>query len=183
MNAIVLRQWKDSDLEPYAAMNADPEVMRCFPARMTKEEAAESMVRARKGIEDRGWGVWAVEVDGVFAGATGLAVPRFALPFMPCIEVLWRFRREFWGRGVAFAAASQALTHGFSNLGLPEIVAFTTVTNLRSIRLMERLGFVRDLHGDFDHPAVPQGNPLRRHVLYRKQPNQAAGEICPPDPT
>jgi RimJ/RimL family protein N-acetyltransferase len=169
MSSIILRQWKDSDLEPYAEMNADPEVMRYFLARMTTGEASESFARMRKGIEERGWGIWAVEVDGIFAGATGLTVPRFAVPFMPCIEILWRFRQEFWGRGIAHAAAAQALTYGFSKLKLAEIVAFTTVQNGRSIRLMDRLGFTRDLDGDFDHPAVPEGNPLRRHVLYRKK--------------
>jgi RimJ/RimL family protein N-acetyltransferase len=177
MNSVVLRQWMESDLEAYAQMNADPEVRRYFPTLMSRQEASDSLGRMRAAIAEKGWGVWAVDVDGVFAGATGLSVPGFAAPFMPCTEVLWRFRPEFWGRGIARDAATQALAYGFSKLGLPEIVAFTSASNDRSIRLMERLGFVRDPHGDFEHPSLPHGHPLRSHVLYRMMPGQA------PDPT
>jgi RimJ/RimL family protein N-acetyltransferase len=171
MSAILLRQWRDADLEPYFEMNADPEVMRYFPAAMTRDEASLSLGLLRRAIDERGWGIWAVDVDGKFAGMAGLSVPRFNAPFMPCTEILWRLRREFWGRGLAHAAATQALEYGFSTLGLPEIVAFTAAINLRSIRLMERLGFTRDAGDDFDHPALPQGDPLRRHVLYRRRPD------------
>jgi RimJ/RimL family protein N-acetyltransferase len=167
MSRVVLRQWKDSDLEPFVRMNADREVRRYFPAAMSRQEASESFARMRAGIAERGWGVWAVEVDGVFAGATGLTRPKFAAPFAPDIEILWRFRTEFWGKGVAHAAAVRTLAHGFSALGLAEIVAFTATLNHPSIRLMERLGFVRDLEGDFEHPSIPVADPLRSHVLYR----------------
>jgi len=154
-------------------MNSDPEVMRYFLAPMTRTEALDTIVRMRDAIDQRGWGVWAVEVDGVFAGMIGLNVPRWHLPFSPCTEVLWRLRKEFWGRGIAYSAASEAVERGFSKVALDEIVAFTTPPNLRSIRLIERLGFDRDLDGDFDHPAVPEGHSLRRHILYRKRkPNQ-----------
>jgi RimJ/RimL family protein N-acetyltransferase len=163
-----LRQWRDSDIEPFYAMNSDPDVMRFFPAPMTRGEAAETLGRLRGAIEERGWGVWAVDVDGAFAGMAGLSVPRFAAPFMPCTEVLWRMRREFWGRGLARAAAQEALHYGFATLGLPEIVAFTAAVNLRSIRLMEGLSFTRDMGGYFEHPALPPGHPLRPHVLYRR---------------
>jgi RimJ/RimL family protein N-acetyltransferase len=174
MSRVLLRQWRDGDLEPYFAMNTDPEVMRFFPAPMTRQEASDSLERLRAGIEERGWGAWAVECDGAFAGMTGLSVARFAAPFTPCTEVLWRMRREFWGRGLAREAAAQALEFGFSRLGLAEIVAFTAAVNLRSIRLMERLGFARDGGGDFDHPALPPGHPLCRHVLYRKGRERSA---------
>lgn len=180
MARVLLRQWRQCDLEPYHEMNTDPEVMRFMPALMTRREASDSLVRLRAGIEERGWGVWAVEVDGAFAGMAGLSVPRFAAPFMPCTEVLWRMRREFWGRGLARAAAEQALEFGFSRLGLAEIVAFTAAVNLRSIRLMERLGFSRDPGGDFDHPALAAGHPLRRHVLYRKGRDRHAGPLRAP---
>ncbi len=166
-----LRQWKDSDLEPFAEMNADPEVMRYFLAPMTHAEAVDAIIRMRAAIDQRGWGIWAVDVDGDFAGMVGLNIPRWHLPFSPCTEVLWRLRRKYWGLGIAFAAASQAVERGFSNVGLSEIVAFTTPPNVRSIRLMERLGFNRVIEGDFDHPAVPEGHSLQRHVLYRKRPN------------
>lgn len=106
-------------------------------------------------------------MDGGFAGVTGFQIPRLTLPFSPCTEILWRFRREYWGRGVAYDAATQALGVGFSRGVFQDVVAFTALPNLRSIRLMERLGFRRDLAGDFDHPAVPAGHPSRRHVLYQ----------------
>ena len=168
---ILLRQWQDSDLEPYAAMNGDPEVMRYFPAPLTQAETAASLDRLRRAIDERGWGLWAVEVDGVFAGFTGLNSPAFPAPFMPCVEIGWRFRREFWGRGLAYRAARAALVFAFEPLKLVEIVSFTATINMRSRRLMERLGFNRDAGGDFDHPAMPEGHELRRHVLYRIGPH------------
>ena len=167
MEQITLRQWKDADLEPFAAMNADPEVMRYFPSMLTRTESAAAMERARRMIEERGWGSWVVEVDGEFAGFTGLTVPTFSAPFTPCVEIGWRFRREFWGRGLAYRAACQALRYGFDTLKLPEIVSFTTVLNARSRKLMERLGLVHDISSDFDHPLIAEGHELRRHVLYR----------------
>ena len=178
MHSPTLRPWKDSDFEPFVEMNSDPDVMRYFLARLARNEAREMFNRVRSTVDQRGWGVWAVEVNGAFAGMVGLNIPKWQLPFSPCTEVLWRLRKEFWGQGVAHSAASQAIDYGFSKAGLEEIVAFTTPPNLRSIRLMERLGFDRDHHGDFDHPAVPEGHPLRRHILYRKRkPNMA------PEPT
>jgi ribosomal-protein-alanine N-acetyltransferase len=118
-------------------MNSDPEVMRYFLAPMTRAESLDTLSLIREEIARRGWGVWAVEVDGVFAGMVGLHVPEWSLPFSPCTEVLWRLRKEFWGRGIAYEAASQAVDDGFSKADLDEIVSFTTPPNLRSIRLME----------------------------------------------
>ena len=169
MEELTLRQWRDADLEPFAEMNADPEVMRFFPSPMTRVESAASFERMQRSIDERGWGQWVVEVDGRFAGFTGLSIPSFSAPFMPCTEIGWRFRREFWGRGLAFRAATQALTFGFSTLQLAEIVSFTASVNVRSRRLMERLGFSHDEPGDFEHPKIPEGHWLRRHVLYRKR--------------
>lgn len=148
-------------------MNADPEVMRYFPAPLTREETAASLDRLRRGIEERGWGIWAVEVNGKFAGFTGLSTPSFSAHFTPCVEIGWRFHREFWGRGLASRAAREALRFGFESLKLAEIVSFTAAINDRSRRLMERVGFARDVNGDFDHPSIPEGHALRRHVLYR----------------
>jgi RimJ/RimL family protein N-acetyltransferase len=162
-----LRAWRETDLAPFAAMNADPAVMRHMLAPMTREESAAMLSRLQATLAERGWGIWAVEVDGEFAGMVGLNVPRWPLPFSPCTEILWRLRSEFWGRGIAHAAARDALDRGFGAAGLAEIVAFTTPGNTRSIRLMERLCFRRDHAGDFDHPAVPAGHALRRHILYR----------------
>lgn len=171
---VVLRPWREADLAPFAEMNADPEVMRHFPATLSLEESRALLERLRDGIEARGWGVWAVEVDGQLAGMTGLMVPRFEAPFMPCTEILWRFRRAFWGRGCARAAAAQALARDVPALRLKEVVAFTAASNLRSIRLMERLEFKRDPQGDFQHPGLPEGHPLRPHVLYRWRTGGAA---------
>lgn len=174
MEHLNLRQWKDSDLEPFAAMNADPEVMRHFPALLSRAESETSMGVFRRAIDERGWGLWAVEVEGNFAGFTGLSIPRFTAHFTPCTEVGWRFRREFWGRGLAYRAACDTLAFGFGTLKLPEIVSFTAATNVRSQRLMERLGLKHDVRDDFDHPALPEGHHLRRHVLYRKRAGNAA---------
>jgi RimJ/RimL family protein N-acetyltransferase len=169
---VILRQWKGSDLEPFAAMNSDPEVMHYFPMLLTREESAASMDRARARIEEHGWGWWAVEVDGVFAGFTGLAEPRFTAHFTPCVEIGWRLRREFWGQGIAFEAAQQAMKYAFSELKLSELVSFTAAVNLRSRKLMERLGFSHEAVDDFDHPEIAEGHWLRRHVLYRKRRNR-----------
>jgi RimJ/RimL family protein N-acetyltransferase len=166
---VLLRQWKDCDLEAYAGMNADPAVMEFFPKPLTVEESAHSLARLRSRIEERGWGLWAVEVDGALAGFTGLAEPKFTAHFTPCVEIGWRLRREFWGQGIAFAAAQQALRYAFTELRLSELVSFTAQINLRSRRLMERLGFSRDAGEDFDHPEIAKEHPLCRHVLYRKR--------------
>jgi RimJ/RimL family protein N-acetyltransferase len=184
MEQIFLRQWRDSDLEPFAMMNADPEVMRHFPALRSRSETAASMEKLRRAIDERGWGLWAVDVDGAFAGLTGLNVPDFSAHFTPCTEIGWRFRREFWGRNLAYRSACAALAFGFESLKLSEIVGFTVPANIRSRRLLERLGFQRNPKEDFDHPALPEGHPIRRHVLYRaktypKLEEQAAARIEP----
>lgn len=168
MSALILRHPKDTDFELFAEMNADPEVMR-YLLPLTRSESLATFEYLRNEMARRGWGVWTVEVDGRFAGTVGLHVPGYPLPFGPCTEVLWRLRKEFWGRGIAHEAARQAIDYGFSQAGLEEIVSFTSPSNLRSIRLMERLGFERDQQGDFDHPEVPVGSHLSRHVLYRKK--------------
>lgn len=164
-----LRQWRDDDLDAFAEMNADPEVMRYMPAALSREESAATLERLRAKIDEQGWGLWAVDFQGELAGWTGLASPTWTAHFTPCVEVGWRLRRNFWGRGLATAAARQAVAFGFERLGLAEIVSFTVPANERSWRVMERLGFTRDRAGDFDHPRLPAGHPLRRHVLYRKK--------------
>jgi RimJ/RimL family protein N-acetyltransferase len=167
MQSVTLRQWRNGDLDPYAAMNRDPRVMRYFPSLLDREQSAASLRRQRDLIEQRGWGLWVVDVDGEFAGFTGLAVPSFDAPFLPCVEIGWRLRPEYWGRGIAVRAAGQAVHHAFTVLRLPELVSFTAAINLPSRRLMERLQFSRDHAGDFPHPAIPAGHELCPHVLYR----------------
>ena len=167
---LLLRQWRESDLEPFARLNADPEVMRYFPAPLSREQSDAMVDRLSGHIEAEGWGMWALERrdTGEFIGFTGLGVPRQVLPFQPCVEVGWRLAATAWGHGFATEAAREALRVGFDELGLTEIVSFTAVPNMRSRAVMERLGMVRDAAEDFDHPAVDVGHPVRRHVLYRK---------------
>ncbi len=166
---LVLRPWRDADVAPYVALCTDPEVMRYFPTVPTTEAAAEQAARLRAGVERDGYGLWATEVraTGEFIGFVGLAVPSFEAPFTPCMEVGWRLARSVWGRGYAPEAAGAALEFGFVSLKQCEIVSFTSTTNLPSQRVMKKLGMRTDPREDFDHPALPDGHPLRRHVLYR----------------
>lgn len=136
---------------------------------MTRAQSEASMRRIVGEFDERGFGLWAVEVPGAaeFIGFVGLSVPRADLPFLPAVEVGWRLAFEHWGKGFATEAARASITYGFGELGLEEIVSFTAASNDRSRRVMERLGMHRDLSGDFEHPTVPEGDPMRRHVLYR----------------
>lgn len=165
---LVLRRWTDSDLPRFAELNADPEVMRYFPAALTRAQSDELAASIRGALDRQGWGLWAVELPGIapFIGFVGLNQVRFRAHFTPAVEVGWRLAREHWGRGYASEAGRAALGHAFSQLGCQEVVSFTAAVNHRSIRVMGRLGMVRDSAGDFDHPGVPPGE-LRRHVLYR----------------
>jgi ribosomal-protein-alanine N-acetyltransferase len=162
-----LRPWRESDLAPFAAMNADPAVMEHFPAVQSREESDASARRAMALFEAQGWGHWAIEVAGgaPFIGFAGLAVKTFAAPFTPCTEIGWRLARDAWGHGYATEAAKAAVEFAFRELGLAEIVSYTTLRNVRSIAVMERLGMRRDI--EFDHPLVAADSPVRRHVLYR----------------
>lgn len=163
-----LRQWRASDVVPFAAMNADPRVMEYFPELMRPPESRAVARRIRDLIAERGWGLWAVEVRGGarFIGFVGLHVPSPELPCSPCVEIGWRLAPAHWRHGYATEAARGVLEVGFARLGLDEIVSFTARQNLRSQAVMQRLGMTRDAD-TFEHPAVPPGNPLREHVLYR----------------
>src|SRR5262245_14636948 len=166
---LVLRRWRPSDLAPFAALNADPRVMQYFPARLTRSESDAFAERIDAHFDEHDFGLWAVEVPGTarFIGFVGLAVPTFTAPFTPCIEIGWRLAAEHWGLGYAPEAARAALDFGFDTLGLREILAFTTVVNQPSRRVMEKLGMSHDPADDFDHPRLPEAHNLRRHVLYR----------------
>ncbi len=165
----MLRQWREDDLQPFAALNADPEVMLHFPSRLTRAQSDALAERERLRISERGWGLWAAErvSDTAFLGFIGLAEHRFDGHFTPAVEVGWRLAREYWGNGYATEGGRAAIAFGFDELALDEIVSFTTVGNARSIRVMERLGMTHDAADDFEHPALPHGDPLRPHVLYR----------------
>lgn len=159
--------WHERHLAPFAAMNADPEVMRYFPAPLTESQTRASVETWRAQFVDRGWSNWAVERKdtGEFIGFIGLSVPRRRLPFSPCVEIGWRLARRFWGLGFATDGARACLNVGFGRLGLSEVVSFTALANRPSRAVMTRIG-LRDTGKDFDHPAVPEGSPLRRHCLY-----------------
>jgi RimJ/RimL family protein N-acetyltransferase len=163
-----LRQWRMSDREPFAALNADARVMEFFAVPLTREGSDAMVDRCRGLIEERGWGLWAAEIkhSGAFAGFVGLHIPVPVLPCSPCVEIGWRLAFEHWGHGYASEAAAAALQVGFETLDLPEIVSFTAIRNKRSIAVMQRLGMLRD-PDTFEHPSVPPGSCLREHCLYR----------------
>jgi ribosomal-protein-alanine N-acetyltransferase len=165
---LLLRHWREEDLAPFAALNSDAEVMRYFPAPLTRAQSDDLARFAQGLITVHGWGLWAVEMRGgaPFIGFVGLNRPRFEAHFTPAIEIGWRLDRPHWGHGYATEAATAALTFAFDELRCPEVVSFTSLVNERSLRVMRRLGMTRDPADDFDHPAVADG-PLRRHALYR----------------
>lgn len=176
-----LRAWRPADLPAFAAMNADPRVVECLLRPLTRSESDALAESCQAHFRRHGFGRWAVEVPGVaeFIGFVGLSVPAFDAPFMPCVEISWRLAAEHWGRGYATEAAQAAVAFGFGRLGLAEIVSFTVPHNMRSRRVMERLGMTRRPEEDFDHPLVPIGHPLRRHVLYRlPRPVNSASEMA-----
>lgn len=166
---LVLRAWRDEDLEPFVSLNSDPEVMRFMPKLLNREECVARIQSIRDHFREHGFGLWAVEVRNVtpLIGFVGLSIPRFEAPFMPCVEIGWRLARDAWGQGFATEAARAAVTFGFHELGLQEILSFTVPDNVRSRRVMERLGMAHDPAGDFGHPLLAEGHPLRKHVLYR----------------
>ena len=166
---LLLRQWRDADLVPFAAMNADPAVMEHFPKLLTRAESDASVERIHTSMRERGFGLWAVEVPGAapFIGFVGLSVPSFDAHFTPAVEVGWRLARGHWGHGYAREAARAAVDYGFATAGLAEIVSFTVPANHRSRAVMEAIGMTHDLADDFDHPRIPADDPLCRHVLYR----------------
>ena len=166
---LLLRSWRDEDLAPFAAMNADPSVMEFFPRPLERAESDAAVARIREHFDRNGFGLWAVEVPGAadFIGFVGLAVPRFEAHFTPCVEIGWRLVREHWGHGYATEAARAVLDFAFLELHLEEVVSFTAEVNSRSRAVMERIGMTRSPGDDFDHPALPEGHPLRPHVLYR----------------
>lgn len=166
---LVLRQWQDSDNAPFARMNADADVMQWFANPLTPEESAMMVQRLSTMINHFGWGVWALEVPGVadFIGFVGLALTVMPVPFSPFIEVGWRLDKAHWGNGYAPEGARASLAYAFDTLKQREVVSMTTVGNLKSRRVMDKIGLHRDEADDFDLPRLPIGHPIRPHVLYR----------------
>ena len=165
----VLRRWRPADREPFAALNADPAVMAHFMWALSRTQSDAFADLIEQELAERPFGLWAVEIPGVtpFAGFVGLHVPSFTAHFTPCVEIGWRLAAAHWGQGYATEAARAAIGYAWDPLGLPEIASFTTVAHARSRAVMTRIGMTRDPADDFDHPRIPEGHPLRRHVLYR----------------
>lgn len=166
---LVLRRWRDGDMEAFRAINTDPEVARYFPTCPTPEESDELVQRLTTFTKSSGIGPWAVEVPGEasFIGFVGCWPTRPQLHFAPAIEIGWRIDKRFWGRGYAPEGAQAAIEDAFERLNIPEVVAYTTVANEASRRVMEKVGMTRDSADDFDHFLFPAGHPLVRHVVYR----------------
>jgi RimJ/RimL family protein N-acetyltransferase len=166
---LLLRSWRESDRLPFQKINADPRVMEFFPGLLNAEASDALFDRAQEHFSCHGFGPFAVELieTGTFIGFIGLSVPAFDAHFMPTVEIGWRLTFEYWGQGLATEGARAALDYGFTTLRLKQIVSFTVPANLRSRRVMEKLGMTHETRDDFDHPHLPEGHPLRRHVLYR----------------
>jgi ribosomal-protein-alanine N-acetyltransferase len=172
--SLTLREWRESDRIPFARINTDPEVMRYFPAPLRRAESDRLIERIEAHFAEHGYGLWAVELTpvrpgdpAVFLGFIGLAHATFPAHFTPAIEIGWRLDGRYHGRGYATAGARRVLNFAFDELNLEEVVSFTSVHNLASRRVMEKLGMAHDPQDDFDHPALPSDHRLRRHVLYR----------------
>jgi RimJ/RimL family protein N-acetyltransferase len=166
---LLLRRWREADRKPFQALNADPRVMEFFPAILSPEQTDAGMVRIENHFIRHGFGLFAAELreSGEFIGYVGLYTPSFEAHFMPAVEIGWRLAYDVWGRGMATEGARAVVQYAFETLRIPGLVSFTVPANQRSRRVMEKLGMVHDTSGDFDHPNIPNGHPLRRHVLYR----------------
>ncbi len=166
---LLLRPWRNADLDPFAELNADLRVMEHFPSTSSREESEVFMARIRGHFDQHGYGLWAVELKGgePFIGFVGLGTVPFDAHFTPAVEIGWRLAHASWGNGYASEAARASLRFAFLELGLDEVVSFTVAANRRSRAVMERIGMHRAAVDDFDHPRVPEGHSLRRHLLYR----------------
>lgn len=179
---LLLRPWREEDFDPFAQLNGDTRVMEYFPSVLATEESDQMAKRMEAKIRERGWGFWAVSVQGVaefigFIGLNNVEKTTLDVPFAPTVEIGWRIAFEHWGKGYATEGAKAALKYGFETLNLPEIVSFTAVQNKRSRRIMEKIGMHYDPKDDFEHPKLPEGNWLRKHVLYRMNQNDWKREV------
>jgi len=174
---LLLRMWREEDRAPFARMNADPKVMEFFVSPLSWEDSDALVDRIEADFAEYGFGLWAVEEieAGRFIGFTGLVDQTFEAHFTPAVEISFRLAWHSWGKGYATEAATEAIRYGFETAGLAEIVSMTAVQNARSRAVMRRLGMTHDPADDFDHPRVPDGHPLKRHVLYRLTVKQWAG--------
>ena len=165
---LLLRQWRDDDLVPFALLNSDPEVMEYLPKILSREESDNLAEKILNLISNNGWGFWAAEriSDNTFVGFVGLHEPKYELPVKPCTEIGWRLSRKYWGNGYATEAGNASLDFAFNQLNLNEIYSFTSVANIKSQAVMERLKLI-NTNSNFDHPTIPDDSPYREHVLYK----------------
>lgn len=165
---LLLRQWKEQDFAAFAELNSNPTIMEFFPNLLSREQSDAMARKCQMLIANRGWGLWATELmsTGEFIGFVGLHEPEAKLPCAPCTEIGWRLQMRHWGRGYATEAAREVLRSGFQDICLNEIVSFTTVANVRSRSVMERLGLT-NTNENFMHPNLPENHPLSEHVLYK----------------
>ena len=166
---LLLRDWTDADRPPFANLNGDLRVMEFLPGPLSPPESDELFDKIQNHIRTHGFGLYAAElaIEPSFIGYIGLAIPSFEAKFTPCVEIGWRLAAEHWNQGLATEGARAVVRHAFENLGIPELVSFTVPANRPSRRVMEKLGMTRDPMEDFENPRLPEGHPLRRHVLYR----------------
>ncbi len=175
---LLLRRWREEDREPFYRLNSDPRVMEFMPACLTRAESDVLLERINEHFRKHDFGLCAAELrEGrTFIGYVGLAVPTFEASFTPCVEIGWRLSADHWGRGLATEAARAMAGYAFEKLGLEGIVSFTVPENMRSRRVMEKMGMTHDASDDFDHPNLPEGHPLRRHVVYRLRKRETRPE-------
>jgi RimJ/RimL family protein N-acetyltransferase len=166
---LLLRRWRPSDRHPFEALNADSRVMEFMPGVLSPALTGRVIARIQRHFRRHRFGLFAAELiaEETFVGFIGLSIPQFNAHFMPTVEIGWRLAFDYWGRGLATEGARTVLRYAFNELGLPSVVSFTVPANLRSRRVMQKLGMFHDPRDDFDHPGLPQGHPLRRHVLFR----------------
>ncbi len=165
---LLLRQWREEDLADFADINTDPKVMEFYPNLLSRQESNAAVEKFKLLIIKNGWGFWAVETisEQAFIGLVGLHKPTYKLPFGPCVEIGWRVGSAYWGRGYATEAARACMDFAFDELDLPEIFAFTSVSNMKSRAVMERLNMV-NIDANFDHPTIPSDSPHSEHVVYK----------------
>jgi RimJ/RimL family protein N-acetyltransferase len=181
---LVLRHWRETDREPFARLNADPRVMEFMPHLLSRVESDLLVERIEAHFREHGFGLCAAELrqDGSLIGFVGLAVPVFECAFPPCVEIGWRLAAQHWGQGLATEGARAVVRYAFEGVGLDALVSFTACGNVKSRRVMEKLGMRHDPEDDFDHPKLPAGHPLRRHVLYRLEGSEWRRNRCANNP-
>ena len=161
------REWKDTDILPFSQMNQDPDVMEFFPRTLSLEESAERILNFKEYFERDGYGIYVVELleTKEFIGIIGFLRPTFKVNFTPCIEIGWRLRKSMWNKGYATEAGKRCLEYGFTTLGFTEVFSFTAVLNTKSKRIMQKIGMSK--FGEFEHPLLQNGSPLKTHVVYK----------------